>query len=89
MVPSRPFDPGRGGWGAWEIAARYSTIDLNDKDIFGGRQENVTLGLNWYANSNIRFMLDYINGKVDKRAAGGIDIGAKYSAVGARAQVAF
>ena len=89
VVPSRPFDPGRGGWGAWEIAARYSTIDLNDKDIFGGRQENVTLGLNWYANSNIRFMLDYINGKVDKRAAGGIDIGAKYSAVGARAQVAF
>ena len=34
-------------------------------------------------------MLDYINGKVDKRTAGGVDVGAKYSALGARAQVAF
>ena len=89
VTPSRPFDWKTGGWGAWEIAARYSMIDLNDKDILGGRQENVTVGLNWYVNRNIRFMLNYINGKVDKRSAGGDDIGAKYQAVGGRAQIAF
>ncbi len=89
VTPSRPFDWRTGGWGAWEIAARYSKVDLNDKDILGGRQENITLGLNWYVNSNMRFMLNYINGKVDKRTGGGDDIGARYQAVGARAQIAF
>lgn len=89
ISPSRPFDWKTGGWGAWEIAARHSNIDLNDQDVFGGQQENVTLGLNWYVNDNLRFMLNYITGKVDKRSAAGDDIGAKYQAVAGRAQIAF
>jgi phosphate-selective porin OprO/OprP len=88
VAPSRPFDWRMGDWGAWEIAARYSMIDLNDRDIFGGRQENLTLGLNWYVNSNMRFIFNYINGKVDKRTDSGGDIGARYQAVGARMQIA-
>src|SRR3546814_2095277 len=88
VTPSRPFDWRTCDWGAWESAARYNVVDLNDKDILGVRQENVTLGLNWYVNNNMRFKLNYINGKVDERNSGG-DVGADYQAIGGRAQIGF
>ena len=31
VKPNNPFSINGGGWGAWEIAGRYSTIDLNDQ----------------------------------------------------------
>jgi phosphate-selective porin OprO/OprP len=46
--------------GAWELAARYSVLDLNDQELSGGYEENTTLGLNWYAHSNFRLMLNYV-----------------------------
>ena len=57
---------GQGGTGAWEVAARYSKLDLNDGMIRGGDIENYTLGLNWYLNANIKIMLNYVYGKVDR-----------------------
>lgn len=65
-------------WGAWEVAARYSTLDLNHHEgaplsaavggdtVRGGEQNITTLGLNWYPNNMVRFLLDYQNVEIDR-----------------------
>lgn len=52
---------GRGGWGAWELALRYSNLNLNDSGILGGKVDNITAGINWYPTGNLRFMANYVN----------------------------
>lgn len=59
LKPKNPFDLDKGTWGAWEVAARYDQIDLEDEDIMGGEQKRATLALNWYLNENVRLMADY------------------------------
>jgi phosphate-selective porin OprO/OprP len=46
--------------GAWELTARYDTIE--NKDIEGLEVASTTLGLNYYVNPNLRFMFNYIRG---------------------------
>jgi phosphate-selective porin OprO and OprP len=50
----------RGGVGVFEVAARYSAIDLTSGDIRGGFQQDATVGLNWYPEPFIRIMANYI-----------------------------
>ncbi len=71
----RPFGHYRGddcewGWGGWEIAARYSYIDLNSKDITGGRLKDITLGLNWYINNFSKIQFNYIRAFLNQKAHG-------------------
>lgn len=53
------------GIGAWEIAARWSHLDLNSNDIRGGRLNSVTFGLNWYLNPYARVQWNYIKPILD------------------------
>jgi phosphate-selective porin OprO/OprP len=48
------------GLGAWEVAARFSNIVLNDKNIRGNNLTDFTLGLNWYLNPYTRWKFNYI-----------------------------
>ena len=50
----------KGGKGAFELAARVSYVDLTDKDINGGKESNISLGLNWYLNDQLRVMTNLI-----------------------------
>lgn len=59
------------GMGAWEVAYRYSYLDLNDAGIIGGRVSDHTLGLNWYLNPYTRVMWNYVRSDVNRPPAGG------------------
>ncbi len=61
VEPAKKFSLKNGGWGAWELATRYSSVDMDsdDRTFKGGKGSNVTVALNWYLNNNIRLMGDY------------------------------
>jgi len=93
LRPAKPLGT-PGGWGAWEVLARYSNIDLDylpfasaaSGGIPGGQQDVWTIGLNWYPNNAIKFQLNYDNIQVNHPNAPANDISA--NAVVLRSQIA-
>jgi len=65
LAPFRPFTFKHGGPGAWELALRFSHLDLSDKEIRGGRMNTMTAGVSWYMNVHAKVMLNYVHGKID------------------------
>jgi phosphate-selective porin OprO/OprP len=64
VYPNRTFRDA-GGWGALEVAFRFSHLNLNDKNISGGRLNDFTAGLNWYPTHNYRVMVNLIRANQD------------------------
>lgn len=60
------------GSGAWEVAVRWSYLDLDDAAITGGYLDDVTVGMNWYLNPYMRVMFNYIHADLN-RVAGEAD----------------
>ena len=65
VVPKRPFGID-GGLGAWEVAFRYSHLDLDDRNIEGGVLNDFTAGVNWYPHSYFRFMFNTVYAKQNR-----------------------
>jgi phosphate-selective porin OprO/OprP len=66
VIPRRDFLKREGGNlsigpGAWELAVRFSHVDLNSGGITGGRLSDITLGVNWYLNPYCRITSNYIH----------------------------
>jgi phosphate-selective porin OprO/OprP len=60
-----------GGPGAWEVAARVSLINLDgafkSAHLGGGREVNLSLGLNWYPHAHLKVTWNYVLALVDRR----------------------
>ncbi len=85
IIPKCPY-------GAFEVAARYSMVNLNDEDIHGGKENNVTLALNWIVNENLLFLANYINASIDPTQALGNNLNPsanhrRLNIVGLRSQI--
>jgi phosphate-selective porin OprO/OprP len=74
--PRAPFSSS-GGTGAFELALRFSHADFNFEEgivgtaptvnsVRGGEQNIVTVGINWYATPNVKFMFNYLRVDVDR-----------------------
>lgn len=58
------------GLGAWQLGVRYSKLDLTNSGINGGVIQDVTFGLNWFWNPNMKWQFNYV--VQDRQAPGAV-----------------
>ena len=63
----KPKDEG----GAWEVVARYedAEVDIPGRSL-SADLERMVLGVNWYVNKNVKFMLNYVDSEMDGCSGG-------------------
>jgi phosphate-selective porin OprO/OprP len=61
---SRPVN--QGGWGAFELALRYSRLDLTEGTVEGGELDVVSLGINWWLTRRSQFSVNYRDISLDR-----------------------
>jgi phosphate-selective porin OprO/OprP len=66
--PRKPFDPGKGQWGAIELAGRVNGIEVGRSAVSDGLVDPARsvreafawgLGLNWYLNRNVKQVVSF------------------------------
>ncbi len=63
------------GWGAWEVAVRYSTLDANDSLLEAGEMDIWSAGLNWWLTPLLHVGVDYRYITLDKGGLDGVSHG--------------
>jgi phosphate-selective porin OprO and OprP len=95
--PAKPFDPGKGQWGALELAARVNGIEFGREAVDAGLVDPTRsirkafawgLGLNWTLNRNIKQMADFERTTFTGGAVSGADREPE-NAIFIRTQVSF
>jgi phosphate-selective porin OprO/OprP len=79
VTPKKPFDRAAHTWGEFEIAARYSHLDVEDAafPLFANPTSSPraadawAVGFNWYLSRSLRVMLDYEDTSFDGGATAG------------------
>jgi phosphate-selective porin OprO/OprP len=82
VVPVKPFRGSEGGWGAWEVAARYHQLHVDDEVFDEGYASRTasaetarawSLGVNWYMNPFVKLSLNVDQTFFEDGGSGGGD----------------
>ncbi|MBC8097030.1 MAG: porin [Akkermansiaceae bacterium] len=73
IVPERPFNWRTGGWGAWQLMARYSNLsiddaafgDFSDASLSASEATAWSVGINWWLNKNVRVLTSFTHTTFD------------------------
>jgi phosphate-selective porin OprO/OprP len=83
FTPGSTFQPGKSGWGAWELVARIHQLDIDDDAFVGGalsfanpatavtKTTAYGVGVNWYPWNTVKLSLNYEQSSFEGGAATG------------------